>query len=151
MVKYQCRRYLYKVFGTCTRSRTTMWPSNRIGTRQSVVGTRSMYCSCTVDVERVAEQNRKGHRRCTGRRATIIIFKYHIMSPGIRSCAASLAQAEPARPRNAFAHRAQHEPSTYRYPAVTTLVFAFSFTRHSRTDSQLKCGRPESAWHKKQI
>ena len=113
--------------------------------------TRSMYCSCTVDVERVAEQNRKGHRRCTGRRATIIIFKYHIMSPGIRSCAASLAQAEPARPRNAFAHRSQHEPSTYRYPAVTTLVFAFSFTRHSRTDSQLKCGRPESAWHKKQI
>jgi len=35
-----------------------------------VLVTRSMYCSCTVDVERVAEQNRKRHRRCTGRRAT---------------------------------------------------------------------------------
>ena len=120
-----------KVFGTCTpRSRTrcgqAIESAPPIGRR-----TRSMYCSCTVDVERVAEQNRKGHRRCTGRRATIIIFKYHIMSPGIRSCAASLAQAEPARPRNAFAHRSQHEPSTYRYPAVTTLVFAVSFTRHT--------------------
>ena len=68
-----------KVFGTCTpRSRTrcgqAIESAPPIGRR-----TRSMYCSCTVDVERVAEQNRKGHRRCTGvERRQSYILKYQL-------------------------------------------------------------------------
>ena len=64
-----CIRFLARALALAQRCGQAIESAPPIGRR-----TRSMYCSCTVVVERVAEQNRKGHRRCTGRRATIIMI-----------------------------------------------------------------------------